>query len=133
MIKDELKQIIEKKDILLTYLFGSQARETAFDESDVDIAVLFDEKVNSKDYFQLEGQLIGIFSQIYPQKEINIVNLNDASPLLKQTVVLEGKPLFKKNDLERIGFEVQTLKEYEEFRHFDNIYQQFFNLRLKAI
>ena len=123
----------KKKQIILVYLFGSEAKGTSHKESDIDIGILFDKKVDSKNYLKLEGQLIELFSKKFPAKEINIVNLNIASPLLKQTVILEGKLLYAKNEIERILFQIQTLHQYEDYLHLDNIYNQFLELKLKAL
>lgn len=131
--KQKLNKILKESNVVLTYLFGSEARDTSHKESDIDIGVLFDKKVNPKEYLEKEGKLIEFFSGIYLKKEINIVNLNIASPLLKQVVILEGKLLFAKNDLERILFQIQTLHEYEDYLHLSNIYNQFLDLKLKAL
>ncbi len=131
--KQELNQFCKENNILLVILFGSEARGTSHKESDVDIGVLFAKVVNPKDYLKLEGKLISFFSGAYPEKEINIVNLNISSPLLKQVAILEGKILYQKSDLIRILFQVQTLHEYEDYLHLSNIYNQFLDLKLKSL
>lgn len=126
-------KIFKENGVILVYLFGSQAKGAAHYESDVDIGVLFDKKVNSEDYLKLEGKLIEFFSDFYPKKEINLVNLNISSPLLRQTVILEGKLIYQRNDLDRILFQVKTLHEYEDYLHLNNIYNQFLDSKLKAL
>ena len=123
--QQKLNKVFQKNQVVLGYLFGSEARGISHKESDVDIGVLFDKKADSKDYLKSEGKLIGFFSEIYPRKEINIVNLNIASPLLKQAVILEGKLLYQRNDLDRTFFQINTLREYEDYLHLSNIYNQF--------
>ena len=113
----KLNKIFKKNQVVLAYLFGSEARGESHKESDVDIGVLFDKKVNPKDYLKLEGKLIAFFSEIYSRKEINIVNLNIASPLLKQAAILEGKPLYIRSETDRILFQIKTLREYEDYLH----------------
>lgn len=76
----KLNKVFKQNQVLLAYLFGSEARGTSHKESDVDIGVLFNKKVDPKDYLKLEGKLIEFFSEIHPKKEINVVNLNIASP-----------------------------------------------------
>ena len=131
--REKLNKVFKKNQAVLAYLFGSEARGTSHKESDIDIGVLFDKNVNPKDYLKLEGRLIDFFSEIYPKKEINIVNLNIASPLLKQVAILEGKLFYQRKDLDRIFFQIKTLQEYEDYLHLSNIYNQFQNLKLKAI
>lgn len=139
MKKEQIKKLknmnidFKKNQVILVYLFGSEVKGTSHKESDIDIGVLFDKKVNPKDYLRVEGKLIGLFSEILPEKEINIVNLKIASPLLRQTVVLEGKLLYAKSKIEKILFQVQTLHQYEDYLHLSNIYNQFLRLKLKAL
>lgn len=129
----QLNQVMEQSQARLVYLFGSQARGDAHRESDVDIAVLFDKKLNSKNYLQKEGELICFFSEFFPNKEINLVNLNISSPLLNQNVILEGRLLYSKRELDRILFQIQTLRQYEEYCYLDNIYQQFLYKEIKNL
>ncbi len=126
-------KILQQNDVALVYLFGSEVRGVSHKESDVDIGVLFDKKVIPEDYLRLEGKLIGFFSKIYPKKEINVVNLNISSPLLKQSVVLEGKLLYRRSELDQILFQIKTLRQYEDYLHLSNIYNQFLELKLKAL
>lgn len=129
----KLNKIFKENKVILAYLFGSEAKGTSHKESDVDIGVLFDKKINPKDYLKLEGKLIEFFSEIYPKREINIVNLNISSPLLKQVAILEGKLLYNRRETERILFEIKTLREYDDYLHLSNIYNQFLNLKLKTL
>lgn len=128
-----VNKIFKENDVVLAYLFGSEARKETHKESDVDIGVLFDKRVNAKEYLKREGKLISFFGEIYPKKEINIINLNIASPLLKQTVILEGILLYVRSEVERISFQIETLREYEEYLRLSDIYSQFLDLKLKSL
>ena len=44
------KFLFKKEEVVLAFLFGSQAKGSAHKESDIDIAVLFDKKIKSKDF-----------------------------------------------------------------------------------
>lgn len=129
----EIKKILRKEGVVLCYLFGSEARGESHKESDVDIAVLFDLNVKKSDYLGKEGQLIALFSGVYPGKEINIVNLNISSPLLKQSVVLEGKLIYAGSEEDQILFQVSTLHQYEEYRHLSGIYNLVLAEKIKSL
>lgn len=129
----KIEKFLEKQGVILSYLFGSMARGEAHKESDVDIAILFSEKINDKKYLKKEGELIIFFSSFFPKREINIVNLNISSPLLRQSVILEGEIIYLKNELIRIFFEMQTLKEYEDYLHLSGIYNTVLKERIKAL
>lgn len=129
----KFSKIFQQKRIVLACLFGSEARGEAHKESDIDIGVLFDRKIDPEKYLRAEGELIAFFSGIYPGKEINIVNLNIGSPLLKQNAVLDGKLLYRKDRFTEIQFQYNTLHEYEEYLHLSDIYEKFLELKLKAL
>lgn len=131
--RQKLSQALKENNVILAYLFGSEAKGTSHRESDVDIGVLFNKKVQSRDYLKKEGKLIEFFSEIFPEREINIVNLNIASPLLKQVAILEGSLLYQRGDLDRTLFQIQTLHEYEDYLHLSDIYNQFLELKLKTL
>lgn len=129
----KLDKVLKENQVVLTYLFGSEVKGTSHKESDVDIGILFDKKVKPREYLKKEGRLIEFFLEIYPKKEINIVNLNIASPLLKQVVILEGKLLYSRSETDRILFQIKTLSEYEDYLRLSNIYNQFLDPKLKAL
>jgi predicted nucleotidyltransferase len=135
ILKDNktIEKFLKKQGVILSYLFGSMARGEAHKESDVDIAILFNEKINDKKYLKKEGELIIFFSSFFSKREINIVNLNISSPLLRQSVILEGKIIYLKNELIRIFFEMQALKEYEDYLHLSEIYNTVSREKIRAL
>jgi len=133
LTQPHIKQALNRQSVKLAYLFGSVARGEAHQESDVDIAILFDKSLNPKNYLLTEGRLIELFSPLFPGKEINLVNLNVSSPLLKQNVILEGRLFFKANEIDRIMFEIKTLKLYEEYRHLNKIYQEVLKSKIEKL
>lgn len=129
----KIKKALKEKGVVLCYLFGSVARGEEHKESDVDIAVLFEKDIKKEDFLRKEGELIALFSKIFPEKEINLVNLAIASPLLCQNVVLEGKLIYAKGENERILFQIRTLHQYEEYSHLSDIYNLVLKEKIKAL
>ena len=127
------KNQLKKHGVVLAYLYGSQARGNAMAESDVDIAVLLDKKIKEEKYLDKTLKLSALFSELYPDKEIGILILNQTTPLLKQNVIVEGKELYVADKLKRIIFENKALHEYEDTKKLRNIFNYFLNLRLKNI
>ena len=73
-----------EKNILVAYLFGSYARGVETLQSDADIAVLLSEvpEKHLEYYLHLERKLAEAL-----EKDVDLVFLNDAPPLLKYQVI----------------------------------------------
>ncbi len=121
-----------EKDIGTAYLFGSQATGKNGPLSDYDIAILFDETVPEKDYFDKKLELIGKFSQFYKTNKIDLVILNTAPNLLAMNVISEGKILFEKDKDYRIAFETHVMSCYYDRLPYEIRYSEALLNRLSA-
>ncbi|MDJ0578521.1 nucleotidyltransferase family protein [Crocosphaera sp.] len=74
----------EKYGVTKIALFGSTARDTATQTSDIDILISFDEKANSKKYFGVLFYLEDIF-----KCPIDLITENALRPELQPYVDLE--------------------------------------------
>jgi predicted nucleotidyltransferase len=84
--------VAQRADIDLVVLFGSAARGRLCPDSDVDIAVRF---VQGKPGFETEARVAGELHQaLKPPRELDLVVLNRASPLLLAHVAAEGIVLY---------------------------------------
>ncbi len=103
-----------QSDVLVAYLFGSQADSRAHGKSDVDTAVLL---AGHEKPVRLDRrlQLIDEVSEICGRKA-DVIVLNDASPLLRQQVLKNKKVIFERDTLERIEFEVRAGKIYADLK-----------------
>lgn len=117
------KQIFQKFNIKLAYLFGSRAKGNAAPESDYDIAVLF--KNNPPDPLALrETTFLSLELNKFFSTKVDIVSLNAAPLLLKYEAVAYGKPVYCNDETERIDFEVSVIKQYLDEKPVRNLYNQ---------
>ena len=108
--------------VVLCYLHGSVAKGIARDDSDIDIAVLFDRMPD--DVIGATGALIQALAGLAQGRELDIAILNEASPLLKQIVASTGKLLYARSTEDELRFQIRAMHEYEDSRHIVRLGQE---------
>lgn len=92
---------------IVIYLFGSAARSQLREDSDIDIAFLTENDIDSYVCFMKAQELADIF-----KREVDLINLNTSSTVFKAQVVGTGKNIYCSDDNKRMYFEMRALKEY---------------------
>ncbi|MBI2415272.1 MAG: nucleotidyltransferase domain-containing protein [Candidatus Kerfeldbacteria bacterium] len=123
IVLNHLKEIIVHHPVRQAYLFGSQARGTAGALSDIDIAVLFRSDIDQE---KGESMLFVDLSQALHTDNIDIVNIETASPLLAHRAVLRGLPILDHLPHETALLKTKILHAYEDTRHLREIKQAAF-------
>jgi len=98
--------------VILAYLFGSQARGEAGPLSDVDIAVMFAPDLSKQIRFQHILNLSYGLGVILQRNDVQVVDLAEASPLLRHRVYYDGRLLYCPDDTVRVKFEMTALRDY---------------------
>lgn len=106
----------EKSDVVLVYLYGSQARGQANPLSDVDIAVLLDGRPDANRCFDSRLELIGDLVSLLHTDAVDVAILNQTPPALNYRVLRDGKMLFCRDRDRMISFRVQAINEYLDFK-----------------
>ncbi|MDP8239612.1 MAG: nucleotidyltransferase domain-containing protein [Candidatus Hatepunaea meridiana] len=88
-IKEILNLLLKRCSITAIYHFGSSLGGKVHDESDIDIGVLFRKIPDAFELLDIQEDLSGIAGQ-----RVDLVVLNDASPILQMQVIRNGKPVF---------------------------------------
>lgn len=118
---ENIVKVLEKEEnVLFAYLFGSYAKGTQNEKSDIDIAVyLTDESILEKD--PLYPSRLAIKIENIPVKEKADVRILNGSTLrFRNQVLMHGKLLFSKDEKKRIEFETSSLHQYYDFKpHID--------------
>jgi len=124
----EIHGIFEVEErVVAAYLFGSTATGKTGKLSDVDIAILTLEDYKPTLEFQL--YLMNELSSIF-RKDVDVVMLNEASPLLRYEVIKHGKLLYCRDELARVAFEERTLDEYLDM---NRIEKEYFKCLLQSV
>lgn len=105
------EHVVRKNQFKFIILFGSAAKGTMKDSSDVDVAVLQEHNVpiNYSDY----DHLYKIVESLYPttNRMIDLVDLSTANPLLRYEAVMDGK-LLQGNELDFAEYKLFAFKDY---------------------
>jgi predicted nucleotidyltransferase len=113
-IRPQLEYLFRQRPVQLAYLFGSQATGYTHADSDVDIAVLLNDGLTADERFAERLALIGALSQVLRTDTVDVVILNEASPLLAYEALHHGVLLYCAEENTRVEFQVRTLHAYED-------------------
>ena len=119
-----------RNDVAVAYLFGSVARSAFHPLSDVDIAVYPRDNayVNSLEY---RSDMIADMMELLKINPIDVVLLNEASPLLAHRVMRDGVVVDCKDQSLRVSFEVRALRQYIDTKHLRDIQQHYLKKRVQ--
>ena len=120
----ELTKIFQKQNVVLAYLFGSQAKGKTGPLSDIDIAIYFDESVHDGERFDLRLIVLGELMDLFKTNEVDVVVLNDAPPLLAHRILKEGLLIFSGDDKIRLEFEIKAVLKYLDWKPYLDKYTQ---------
>ena len=119
-----LKQILQKyfekrPEIKFAYLFGSVAQKRDNPLSDIDIAVMLDYRYIEEDLYPYgyKANLITDLIKILKTDKIDVVLLDKAPILLRHRVIYYGCLVFSRDEKERINFQVETIKKYNDYKY----------------
>lgn len=95
--------------LLGIYIFGGYADNTATKNSDIDIAFLSFEKIAPVEKWRIQEELASILDI-----NIDLVDLKDATVVLRAEVVEKGKLIYSSNNYQVDYFEMTTYSMYAD-------------------
>lgn len=105
-LKNKIMDICKKeKNILTVYIFGSYGTNYQRKDSDLDLAILFDESPEVMRQMELAGKFelkLGI--------EVDLINLNKADIILKHDVITKGEKIYSQDDIRTADFKEYVFK-----------------------
>ncbi|MFW5773902.1 MAG: type VII toxin-antitoxin system MntA family adenylyltransferase antitoxin [Tangfeifania sp.] len=95
--------------LLGIYIYGSFAENRMRPDSDIDIAFLTWKKISAIDKWKIQEELASLLDN-----DIDLVDLKDASVVLRAEVVENGTRIYTENEYECDNFEVTTYSMYAD-------------------
>lgn len=111
-MKENLAGIARDYDIALFVLFGSQATGQTHKKSDVDVGFLSHETLDYRKRYELSRAL----ARGLAHPEVELVNLDAVSPVLKKQVADQGVLLYEKQPTVFANFCIYADRTYMETR-----------------
>jgi predicted nucleotidyltransferase len=96
-------------ELLGIYIFGSYVGNTMTTESDIDIAFLSFQKISPVDKWKIQENLASKLG-----RNVDLVDLKDASVVLRSEIIENGIRIFTGNAYECDNFEVTTYSMYAD-------------------
>ena len=106
------RSVSRRPEVLAAYVFGSTVTARARADSDIDVAVLVDESVRRSRMLAYRLDLMADLGAALHRRDVDIVVLNEAPPLLAHRVLSRGKLLFERSRSARVRFQVRTAARY---------------------
>jgi len=115
----KLKEFLEKDpNISFALVFGSAAEGRLRKDSDIDVAIYVTKELEPLEYLKLATKLSDLI-----KREVHLIILNTASPLLRHQILKERKILFIKDFDTYAKFREKTMTDYEEYLYISDNYR----------
>ena len=111
--KDKIKYLCQKHKIKILILHGSQVSGKTSKNSDIDVGILCDSKVDFKEY----RAILADFGDIFGDK-FDPVFLNGVEPMISYNTALSGFLLYEAKKGCFAEYKIQTIARYMDARKF---------------
>lgn len=111
LLEEDKNIIVEflknKLDPEFIYLFGSFARGEAREDSDIDLAIYTNKKIDAYDLFIMANQL-----SFKVKRDVQIVNLKDIDTVFAAQIVGNKEELYSEDEILKANYDIRTFKDY---------------------
>ena len=118
--EDKIAKIADKHQLADVYLFGSKITEYEHPESDLDIAIRFEEsKLPEKSKrMVIYGDIFADFDLEFKGEKVDLVFLGELPPHIQFKVVTKGELIYTANLEDSLNFKERVINKYRDFRYF---------------
>ncbi|HEX5762190.1 MAG TPA: nucleotidyltransferase domain-containing protein [Solirubrobacterales bacterium] len=110
--RERLAEALDRDPVVAAMLIGSQAAGSPGPLSDVDVGIWHDPGLDPARRAGLRLNLMDSAARALGTGEVDIVLLNDATPLLRHRAIRDGRRLLERDPAERVRLETRALLEY---------------------
>lgn len=114
-IKKNLLKVFSDYELTLLIIFGSYNSDNFNKDSDIDLAI----KVNAPEQIKKNrNEILAKISSIFDHRDIDLILLNYAEPLIKYKIACEGNLIYEKEKGLFKKFQVRAMSEHNDARKF---------------
>ena len=113
IIKNCRDILIQYEDIIFAFIFGSYAKGNIREDSDIDIAIYLKDNMNTYEYLDMKMELSEAL-----KREVDLVILNDATPLLRYEIYKNNILIFTHDKDMENRYKVKILFEYNDMKRY---------------
>jgi predicted nucleotidyltransferase len=111
-----VEYFVSRREVVLAYLYGSQARGNAGPLSDVDFAVLLAGRPAESVCFDVRLEITGDLMALLKTNDVDVAVMNCVPVSLRYRVLRDGELLFCRDRDSMIAFRLHTVNEYLDFK-----------------
>ena len=120
--KDKLIEFLKsKRNILAVYLFGSFVDNTYNENSDIDLAVLYDGKSDLGEHVSDSVDI----EKIFDNTKIDYIDLEEVSLFFRFNILKNGKIIYIKDEEKLYDYVYKTQKSYIEMKYSRDKYEDY--------
>lgn len=109
--------LFSRAEVIVAHIFGSYTAKRFGHESDIDIAVLLRDDIDSKEYGNIKLSIIADLIELLSFNRVDVVILNIAPPFLSHEIIKKGILLFSKDEARRIQYIANATMHYLDTIH----------------
>ncbi len=113
----KIRDLFNRKEVVVAYLFGSLVKREISPLSDIDIAVYLDERIprnrQNEVHMTLLNELITILGD-----DIDLILMNSADLLMNFNIIKEGEIIYQRSETEKVMIESEIMDRYMDMRYY---------------
>jgi uncharacterized protein len=115
----------------LAYLFGSTAEDNRGPLSDIDIGVYLSSKLTKGEKIDMRLEITAELAGFLKTDRIDLVVINDASPVINFEIIKPNIPLFIRNEDYKLDIEQKVMSRYLDRKYHEDLLNRAFLERIE--
>ena len=122
---EKLKEIVEQYGLIEVYLFGSKITGFARKDSDLDVAVRFQNGLPmAAERGKIYGNIFADLTSVFGKEKVDLSFIEEAPLHLQFKIVSQGELIFSQEKIKSLNFLEKIVNQYRDYKFFIDEYFQ---------